>query len=93
MSHSRPPCGRLVLVGLERPGALYDGAVSPELIGILSVGAALGGLVLMLQVRMDKRLDALSADVRRLGERVARLEGLLEGAGLFRPHESAAQGD
>ena len=79
-------------------------AVSPELIGILSVGAGLfvglGGLVLTLQVRTDKRLDALRADLQRLAERVgalergqARIAGLLEGAGLFRPHEVAAQGD
>ena len=78
--------------------------MSPELIGILRVGAALAGLVLTLQSRTDKRLDALRADMRaelrRLAERVgtlergqARIEGLLEGAGLFRPRESAAQGD
>ena len=74
--------------------------MSPELIGILSVGAALAGLVLAMQSRTDKRFDALRAELRRLAERVgalergqARLEGLLEGAGLFRPRESAAQGD
>lgn len=78
--------------------------MSPELIGILSVGAGLfvglGGLVLTLQVRTDKRLDGLRAELQRLTERVgalergqARIEGLLEGAGLFRPHEVAAQGD
>lgn len=32
--------------------------MSAELIGILSVGVALGGLVLALQVRTDRRLDA-----------------------------------
>ncbi len=66
--------------------------MSPELVGILSVGAALGGLVLALQVRTDKRLDAVEkrmdafgVELRRLSERVARLAGLIEGAGLFRP--------
>ena len=64
------------------------------MIGVLSVGAALGGLVLglaglmlTLQSRTDKRLDALGVELRALGERVARLEGLIEGSGLFRPAE------
>ena len=67
--------------------------MSAELIGILSVGAALfvglGGLLLRLQFRTDKRLDALASALRRLAERVgaldrgqARIEGLLEGLGL-----------
>ena len=66
--------------------------MSAELIGILSVGAVLGGLVLALQSRTDKRLDAFGAELRTLGERVggleqrvARLEGLIEG--LSRPSE------
>ena len=82
--------------------------MSPELIGILSVGAALfvglGGLVLTLQSRTDKRLDALRAELwaelQRLAERMgalergqARIEGLIEGSGLFRPGESMARGD
>ena len=74
--------------------------MSPELTGILSVGAALAALVLTLQVRSDKRLDSLGPrldgferELRRLSERVARLVGLIEGAGLFRCGESAAQGD
>ena len=68
--------------------------MSPELIGILSVGAALGGLgltlgglMLTLQSRTDKRLDRFGVDLRRLTERVARLEGLIEGSGLFRHTE------
>lgn len=78
------------------------------LIGIFGVGAALGGLVLTLgglmlslQSRTDKRLDAfggelsgLRSELRALGERVARLEGLIKGSGLFRPFEpSEATGD
>lgn len=68
--------------------------MSAELTGILSVGAALGGLVLALQARTDKRLDAFGTELRVLGERfggleqrVARLEGLIEG--LFRPPDPA----
>ena len=83
--------------------------MSAELIGILAVGATLlvglGGLVLALQTRTDKRLDAMEArlearldevqsELRRLGERVARSEGLMEGAGLLRVvSQSAAAGD
>ena len=76
--------------------------MSAELIGILSVGAALGGLVLALaglmltlQSRTDRRLDgferrvdALVVEFRALGERVARLEGLIEGSGLFQTPEA-----
>ncbi len=76
--------------------------MSAELIGILSVGVALSGLVLALQVRTDKRLDtfekrmdALGAELReltgrvgRVEQRIARLEGLIEGAGLFRSAEA-----
>ena len=100
--------------------------MSAELIGILSVGVALGGLVLALQLRTDKRLDrfeermdrfeermdrfeermemfekrfveelaGVRGELRALGERVARLEGLIEGSGLFRRAElSEAAGD
>jgi len=75
--------------------------VSPELIGILSVGAALaglvlalGGLMLTLQSRTDKRLDGFDGELRAVGRRVARLEGLIEGSGLFRIAEpSSAAGD
>ena len=73
--------------------------MSAELIGILSVGVALaglalalGGLMLTLQSRTDKRLDGfegalhgLRGELRVLGERVARLEGLIEGS----PSEAA----
>ena len=63
--------------------------MSVELIGILSVGAALGGLVLALQARTDKRLDVLGGELRRLGERVARLERLIEASGRLRPPETS----
>ena len=69
--------------------------MSPELIGILSVGAALGGLVftlgglmLTLQSRTDKRLDGFQGELRQLTKRVTRLEGLFERSRLFRRPES-----
>ena len=74
--------------------------MSAELIGILSVGVALGGLGLALQVRTDKRLDAtdkrldrIEAKMDKLGERVAQLGervARLEGAALFRPADVPA---
>ena len=67
--------------------------MSAELIGILSVGVALGGLLLALWSRTDKRLDTLENELRRQGERVARIEGLIKGAGLFRQVDIPAHGD
>ncbi|MDE0102131.1 MAG: hypothetical protein OXN89_07115 [Bryobacterales bacterium] len=81
--------------------------MSAELIGTLSVGSALaglvlamGGLMLTLQCRTERRLDAfegelhgLRGDLRALGERVARLEGLIQGSGLFRAFEPVEASD
>ena len=56
--------------------------MSPELIAILAVGVALAGLVLRLGVRMDRledRIAALKRGQAELRERMAKLEGLLEG--------------
>ncbi len=52
--------------------------MSPELIGILAVGAALAGLILTAALWIGGWL-------RDVDRRLARLEGLIEGAGLFRP--------
>ena len=56
--------------------------MSPELIAILAVGVALAGLVLRLGVHMDRledRIAALERGQAELRERMAKLEGLLEG--------------
>ena len=56
--------------------------MSPELIAILAVGVALAGLVFRLGVRMDRLEDGIAALERgqaELRERMAKLEGLLEG--------------
>ena len=79
--------------------------MSAELIGILSVGAALlvglGGLILTIGgwLRGDlrelaERVAALERGVGGLERRVARIEGLFEGLSLFRATEpSEAPGD
>ena len=51
--------------------------MSAELIGILSVGVALAGLVLRLSAQIDAVEDRLAS----VEERLARIEGLLEGLG------------
>ena len=77
--------------------------ISAELIGILAVGATLAGLMLnglsgvderldALSGHMDARMDALEVRLGSLEQRVARIEGLIEGAGLFRAPE-APSGD
>lgn len=61
--------------------------MSPELIGILGVGAALAGLIVTAVLW-------ISGWLRDVDRRLARLEGLIEGSGLFRPREpSEAAGD
>ena len=79
--------------------------MSAELIGILAVGATLlvglGGLIVTAAMWLG---GWLRSDLRSLAERVAalergqaRLEGLIEGSGLFRPagapEPSGAAGD
>ena len=49
--------------------------MSPEIIAIIGTGIALAGLILHQGMRID-RLDQGQADLR---ERMAKLEGLLEG--------------
>ena len=61
--------------------------MSPELIGILGVGAALAGLIVTAVLWIRGWL-------RDVDWRLARLEGLIEGSGLIRPRElSKAAGD
>ena len=64
--------------------------MSPELIAILAVGVALAGIVVTgqraaraeintLRTDLDKGLAGLREEIGSLRERMARLEGLLEG--------------
>ncbi|MDE0124647.1 MAG: hypothetical protein OXN97_08735 [Bryobacterales bacterium] len=72
--------------------------MSAELIGILGVGVALlvalGGLLLTIGGWLRGDIRALAERVSALERGQARIEGMLEGAGLFRPAESSeAAGD
>ena len=53
--------------------------MSPELIAIIAVGVAIGGLVLTGQRALRQDIAGLRQDVLQLRERMAHLEGLLEG--------------
>ena len=56
--------------------------MSPELIGIFAVGAALAGLIWQmvrsLDVRLSAKMDGFARDQQDLRERVARIEVWLE---------------
>lgn len=60
-------------------GSTGGKAVSAELIGILSVGVALGGLILWM-----------GGWLRDVDRRLARLEGMLEASGLFQKQSGTA---
>ena len=53
-------------------------AVSPELIAIIGVAIALGGLILRMSTRLEGRIERLESGVTDLRERVARLEGAVD---------------
>ena len=55
------------------------GRMSPELIAIIAVGVAIAGLVLAGQRSLRQDIAGLRQDVVQLRERMAHLEGLLEG--------------
>ena len=75
--------------------------ISNELVGILAVGAALAGLTLTLNSgleaqieRLDGRIDRIEVQMHSTNERLARLEGRIEGLGYFtanRPPASNAE--
>ena len=65
--------------------------MSAELIAILAVGVALGGLLTSLRGISD-RLGKVEERFGGVEQRVVRLEGLLEGSGLFCPVEAPESG-
>ena len=52
--------------------------MTPELVGIITVGVALAALMLALITRIEKRLERIEATQVEQGERLARVEGALE---------------
>ena len=52
--------------------------MTPELVGIITVGVALAALMLALITRIEKRLERIEATQVGQGERLARVEGALE---------------
>lgn len=75
--------------------------ISNELVGILAVGVALAGLTLALNSgleaqieRLDGRIDRIEVQMHSTNERLARLEGRIEGLGYLaanRPPASNAE--
>ena len=51
--------------------------MTPELIGIITVGVALATLMLALITRVEKRLERIEATQAEHGERLAKVEGAL----------------
>ena len=56
-----------------------DFAMSPEFYAIIGAGIVLAGIILTQSARLDSRLDRLEQGYADLRERMAKLEGLLEG--------------
>ena len=53
--------------------------MTPEFYAIIATGITLAGLILNNQRAMVKSIAELRKDLSTLGERVARLEGFMEG--------------
>ena len=53
--------------------------MTPELIAILAVGVALAGLVRAMHRDLSGRLSRVEGEIGDLRERMARLEGVIEG--------------
>ena len=62
--------------------------MSPELIGIISVGVALAGLILASKRDINVRLMTLEQGQADLRERIAGLEGILKGLALRRAEKN-----
>ena len=61
------------------PQTREDAAMSPEFYAIIGNGIVLAGIILTQSARLNSRIDRLEQGYADLRERMARLEGLLEG--------------
>ena len=52
--------------------------MTPELIAVLAVGAALAGLILQGQRGLGARLDRLEAEMKEVRDRLSRLEAKMD---------------
>ena len=52
--------------------------MTPELIAILGIGVALGGLILQGQRSLGARMDRIEAELREIRDRLSRLEGKMD---------------
>ena len=67
--------------------------MTPELIAILGIGVALGGLILQGHRSLGARMDRIEAELREIRDRLSRLEGkmdFLEGYIVRRNEQPAA---
>lgn len=53
--------------------------MSPEMIAIIAIGIAIMGIHMTTFIYMLRRMDGMQAEMARLTERIARLEGILIG--------------
>ncbi|MXW04897.1 MAG: hypothetical protein F4Z81_07495 [Gemmatimonadetes bacterium] len=65
--------------------------MSVELIGIISVGVALAGLILASKREINLRLVALEQGQSDLRERMAKQEGVLRGMALRRTNKTDSE--
>ena len=64
----------------ERPSQTRrDAAMSPEFYAVIGAGIVLAGIIFTQSARIESRLDRLERGYADLRERMAKLEGLLEG--------------
>lgn len=72
----------------RRSGTATLRVVSAELVAILAVAVALGGVLLASLRGTSNRLGKVEERLGRVEQRVARPVGLIEGAVLFGPAEA-----
>ena len=74
------------MMGERPPQTRKDAAMSPEFYAVIGAGIVLAGIIFTQSARLNSRIDRLESRIDRfergyadLRERMAKLEGLLEG--------------